>query len=82
VAESDTVEVNYCPCGTPHLISRRVWKQFRAVTENLPPDETVTTPAGSWQVPRVYIAAHGLIAAELPGLAQYYGWAPAGEGSG
>jgi hypothetical protein len=75
------VEVNYCPCGKPHMIARSTWIQFKAVTANLPGDEKVTVAGvGSWLVPRVYIAAHGLKAAGLPALAEQYGW-PRVEGT-
>jgi hypothetical protein len=77
----DLVGVNYCPCGQPHVISRRVWDQFRAVTAGLPPDETVTVAgSGSWKVPRVYVAVHGLKAVEVPALAERYGWPKIGNG--
>ncbi len=39
----------------------------------------VTVPAGSWHVPRVYIAIHGLEAEELGALADKYGWEKLGS---
>jgi hypothetical protein len=34
----------------------------------------VTTPSGTWLVPRHYIALHGFSAYELPSLAAAFGW--------
>jgi hypothetical protein len=31
---------------------------------------------GSWRVPRLFIACHGLKATDLPQLAAVYGWEP------
>lgn len=59
------------------------WREY-SVPENqafverqiaaLGPYIQVTTPHGSWMVPRHYIALHGLKSMDLPGLAQLYGW--------
>lgn len=34
----------------------------------------VTTPDGSWRVPRIYIAAHGIAGAEVRTLAEVFAW--------
>ena len=34
----------------------------------------VSTPDGSWNVPRIFIGMHGLKAIELPALAEKFGW--------
>lgn len=66
-----------CPCGEPlHYRSgdyRRIVEKLIAV---LGPDMNVTTPAGSWRVPRHYIALHGVQADELPALAARLGFPP------
>lgn len=63
-----------CPCGEVHELTAAVRPAYEAVTAGLADTITVTTPAGSWRVPRIYIAVHGLKAAELPGLAGRYGF--------
>lgn len=60
-----------CPCGESHLLPAQPILKFDT---ELGPLITVTTDAGSWRVPRVWIAAHGLKAAELPVLAVERGW--------
>ncbi len=69
-----------CPCGGVHefpATRHTVRGEKPAVLAELlrrKPLPVVTTPAGSWRVPRVWIAAHGLEAEELPALAERYGW--------
>lgn len=60
-----------CPCGEQHLLPAQPLLEFDTA---LGADITVTGTAGSWLVPRVFIAAHGLKEAELPALAAAYGW--------
>lgn len=59
-----------CCCGVPHVLS--------AVTKRIVMEKgthvTVTTPSGSWRVPRVFIAVHGIAAVDIPTLAQIHGW--------
>lgn len=65
-----------CPCGRPlHYSSHAIESYIQHYVEILGPTLDVTTPAGTWAVPRHYIALHGLKANELPELAQHYGWA-------
>lgn len=40
-------------------------------TEDVPVD---VPGLGKWSVPRRYIGLHGLVAADLPDLAERYGW--------
>jgi hypothetical protein len=35
---------------------------------------TLSTLLGSWRVPRISIAAHGIKAADVARLAEQYGW--------
>jgi hypothetical protein len=69
-----TTTVEGCPCGTAHEVDARSWAGFRLMTEHADPRITVTSPEGSWLVPRLFIACHGIRAAELAGLAERYGF--------
>lgn len=67
-----------CPCGEIHFYPDGPTATYLAQMLLLLGSEIrVTTPEDSWMVPRIFIAAHGLVAAELPALAARYGWAPA-----
>lgn len=62
-----------CACGMPlHYESSGLRDIIERICEAMGEDITVTTPRGSWNVPRHYIALHGLKANELPELAQLY----------
>ena len=68
-------ELPRCPCGQVHRFPDLVAQHYlRRCIDELGDTVLVTTPAGSWLVPRVYIAAHGLAARDLPLLAAVYGW--------
>jgi len=47
---------------------------YGSVTAGLPSTVTVVTPEGRYAVPRIFIACHGLKAADLPALAARYGF--------
>lgn len=59
-----------CPCGSAHPLHEIVVQLIGH------PDELVTvqTPDGSWRVPRIYIAAHGIAGVEVRTLAEIYKW--------
>jgi hypothetical protein len=63
-----------CPCGVPHEMSPVVAYIYGEVTARLSPTVTVETPDGAFAVPRIFIACHGLKAADLPALAARYGF--------
>ena len=63
-----------CPCGTPHELTPVVARAYGELTAGLSPTVAVTTPDGTFRVPRIFIAVHGLKADELPALAARYGW--------
>jgi hypothetical protein len=64
-----------CPCGQPHAIfNPAVTTALTGMIDALGELVTVTTPQGSWRVPRVYVAAHGVAAGDLTALAQRYGF--------
>jgi hypothetical protein len=59
-----------CPCGLDlHYTSAAAQASVERLVDALGPEITVTTSAGSWLVPRHFIALHGIVAAELPALA-------------
>ena len=67
-----------CPCGDVHELSAATRVAYDNITAGLPETVVISTGGRAWQVPRIYLAAHGLKADELPGLAERYGFA---EGS-
>ena len=57
-----------CACGRPlHYSSPAVEQAMRQVVAQLGERTRVTTPDGTFLVPRHYVALHGLAADELPG---------------
>jgi hypothetical protein len=64
-----------CVCGKPlHYLrkeSRKAVERLIAVNGEY---IEVSTPDGTWKVPRHYIALHGRVARELPTLARLYGF--------
>jgi hypothetical protein len=66
--------VDGCCCGERHLMSADVLAAFERITAGLDPLVTVSGPGGSWRVPRLFIACHGLKAADLPRLAAMHRW--------
>jgi hypothetical protein len=69
-----------CPCGDIHELSAAARSVYENVTRGLPADVPVKVPGGCWRVPRIFIAVHGLKAAELPALAEKYGFEADSEG--
>jgi len=67
-----------CPCGQTHDGSPSLPHVARLV-EQMGETVVVTVPGGSWHVPRIYIAMHGLKAEELKVLADKYGWKKLGR---
>ena len=64
-----------CGCGRPlHYSNQAIRALVQELVAELGPDVTVTTPAGTWLVPRHYLALHGLAAGELPRLAAALGF--------
>lgn len=63
-----------CPCGVPHELTPDMAATYGNVTAGLPSTVTVATPDGRFAVPRIFIAYHGLKAADLPALAVRYGF--------
>lgn len=63
-----------CPCGIVHELTPHTRTAYEDITAGLPYAVLVSVNDRAWQVPRIFIAAHGLKAAELPELAQRYGW--------
>jgi hypothetical protein len=67
-----------CPCGEIHEFSADTRVAYENIAMGLP--ETVVISAGgrAWLVPRIFIAAHGLKADDLPAIAARYGFAEGG----
>jgi hypothetical protein len=61
-----------------HELSAPARLLFSLVTGGLPPEVIIRVPGlAAWKVPRIFIAVHGLRAADLPDLAPRYGFEPA-----
>ncbi len=65
-----------CPCGDAHEPSAVVRDYVTRIIRERGRDVMVASPSGTWRVPRIYIAVHGLKADELPELAERYGFEP------
>jgi len=65
-----TATATRCPYGNSHVIVG----EARAILDTVPPTVIVQTLWGRYSVPRIYIAAHGLKAWDVPQLAKKYGW--------
>jgi hypothetical protein len=69
-----------CPCGSVHefpaarLTAHGIAPAVLADLLARRPHPKVMPPDGTWIVPRIWVAAHGLKADELPALAERYGW--------
>jgi hypothetical protein len=63
-----------CCCGNQHYFSPVTVAYMARVLADKGPLQTVTTTHGSWLVPRVYIAAHGLKETNVSELAETFGW--------
>jgi hypothetical protein len=63
-----------CPCGDIHELSARTRVAYENVTAGLPPDVVISTPDGCWRVPRIFLAVHRVKTADLPALAEQYGF--------
>lgn len=60
--------MNYkCHCGKTHKIDTKKpgWAAFIKFIDDYPPNIPVTIGDGTWIVPRMYIAIHGLKGKEL-----------------
>lgn len=68
------VSVIGCPCGDSHPMDARTKAEYDKVTAGVDPLITVTIGAGSWRVPRIFIACHGVKPVELPEVAEQHGF--------
>lgn len=62
-----------CPCGEAHEGDPR-WTVIKKIVLEHGETVVVTTPSGSWNVPRAFIALHGLKGEDVGSLADKYGW--------
>lgn len=65
-----------CPCGQIHELSAGMRTAYENVTWGLPATTVVEVSGQRWLAPRIFIAVHGPKAAELPELAERYGFTP------
>jgi hypothetical protein len=64
-----------CPCGQPlHYSDPAIQAYVDLLIAELGPTIPVSTSAGTFHVPRHFIALHGLDASALPRLARLYRW--------
>jgi hypothetical protein len=63
-----------CPCGAAHEFSADVRVALENITRGLPDTVLISVSGRAWLVPRMYLAAHGLKADDLPELAERYGF--------
>ena len=64
-----------CPCGCGRVYTDPgIEAEVMRFVGELGECVKLSTPAGSWLVPRHYIALHGIKADELPTLAATHGW--------
>lgn len=66
--------ITSCPCGHEHEIDDQINNALNNMTRGLPRTVVIATGGQAYKVPRIYIAAHGLEATELAGLARKYSW--------
>ncbi len=68
-----------CPCGDPHTGDWR-WELVERITERYGAtlQARLLLDGPAWEVPRAWIAFHGLNARELPELAARYHWPEVG----
>lgn len=72
---SSPSRVDGCCCGQPHQADPGILAAFERVTAGLDPLFDISVPGeGTWRVPRLYVACHGLAPGDLPKLAATYGW--------
>lgn len=73
----------YCACGRLlHYSNAETRRQVQSLVNLLGPLIKVNTPYGSWLVPRHYIGLHGIVARELPEVAERLGFARAASSEG
>lgn len=64
-----------CACGRAlHYSDPAIQAYVERAIEELGETVLISTPAGTWYVPRHYYALHGLEVAALPRLARAYHW--------
>ena len=68
------MRVDDCPCGSGHEMPHAALDAYRRVTAGKPATVPLSTTRGTWRVPRIYIACHGIKADELPEIAARYGF--------
>lgn len=75
----DYTPTTKCVCGLPLHYTKdeegcKLHTMVEAFVHRLGPDTPVTTPSGTWMVPRHYIALHGIRGSTLAEIAAQYGF--------
>lgn len=71
-----------CPCGRDlHYHNADSQAMIEKMIAELGETINVTTPAGTWRVPRHYIALHGLRGDEVAGVAKAMGFEKVTDGT-
>jgi hypothetical protein len=63
-----------CDCGDVHEFRSEVRAELEMIILTMGPTIEIALGQHCWEVPRVYIAAHGIRGFQLPRLARAYGW--------
>lgn len=71
------MSVMRCPCGEDHDVPEWLAPLIAEGGETV---RVAVAGSGAWKVPRLFIQQHGLKAAELPRLAETYGFEPTTPG--
>jgi hypothetical protein len=67
-----------CDCGEQHY--PMIWSDEEKCMKSMPDEFVVGTidvtiaGHGTWRVPKIYIAVHGMVGRDVPNLAEQYGW--------
>ena len=72
MAKTGLTTIGGCPCGAVHERSRAAAVAYEKVTAGKPATVTLSSTAGSWLVPRIFVACHGIKADDLAQIAERY----------
>jgi len=66
--------VTDCPCGRHHEVRQAISALYTHKTARMDSTWPITTPAGRFLVPRIWLALHGMDGAEIADAAGALGW--------
>lgn len=69
-----------CDCGEQHY--PMIWSDEEQCMKSMPDEFILGTidvvitgrDGGTWRVPKIYIAVHGVVGSDVPNHAKQYGW--------